>query len=138
MDQDIRNTAFYREAERRIAALPAVERVAISSQIPMGGFNPPLFIELAGTADQNVRPTIHYFQVSTGYFETMGVRIVRGRGFTESDRAGNEGVVVVSETAARVFWKDRDPIGHRVRFDPDAPWLTVIGVASDVPVVGRW
>ena len=127
-----RRVAFYREAERRIAALPAVERVAISSQIPMGGFNPPLFIELAGTADQNVRPTIHYFQVSTGYFETMGVRIVRGRGFTESDRAGNEGVVVVSETAARVFWKDRDPIGHRVRFDPDAPWLTVIGVASDV------
>jgi predicted permease len=70
--------------------------------------------------------------VSPGYFETMGVRIVRGRGFTEYDRAGNEGVVVVSETAARVFWKDRDPIGHRVRFDPDAPWLTVIGVASDV------
>src|SRR4029453_14546516 len=125
-----RRVAFYREAERRIAALPGVERVATSSQVPMCVLPPPLFIELAETADQSIRPTIHYFQVSPGYFETMGVRIVKGRGFTESDRPGNEGVVVVSETAARVFWKDRDPIGHRVRFDPDAPWLTVIGVAS--------
>jgi putative ABC transport system permease protein len=41
-------------------------------------------------------------------------------------------VVIVSDTAARVFWKGRNPIGQRVRFAPDAPWMTVIGVAGDV------
>lgn len=129
-----RRVAFYRETQRRIAALPGVERVAMSSQIPMGGFNPPVFIELDGldTAGQDLRPVVHQFQVSPSYFETMRVRILNGRGFTEFDRAGSENVVIVSDTAARVFWKGRNPIGQRVRFAPDAPWMTVIGVAGDV------
>jgi predicted permease len=62
----------------------------------------------------------------------MGVRILRGRPFTESDRAGGEPVAIVGETAARIFWNGRDPIGERLRFGPDAPWMTVIGVAADV------
>jgi predicted permease len=75
---------------------------------------------------------MHNFQVSTGYFETMAVRIRRGRRFAESDRAGAEPVVIVSETAARMFWRGRDPIGGRVRLTPDEPWMTVVGVAGDV------
>jgi putative ABC transport system permease protein len=128
-----RRVAFYRETQRRIAALPGVDRVAMSSQIPMGGFNAPLFIELDGQDTESGRqPVVHHFQVSPGYFETMGIRILRGRGFTEFDRAGGEEVAIVSETAARVFWKGRDPIGERVRFAPGLPWITVVGVAGDV------
>jgi putative ABC transport system permease protein len=129
-----RRVAFYREALRRIAALPGVERAAMSTQIPLGGFSPPLFVEIQGsdTGDPGVRPVMHNFQVSTGYFETMAVRIRRGRGFAESDRAGAEPVVIVSETAARMFWRGRDPIGGRVRLTPDEPWMTVVGVAGDV------
>jgi putative ABC transport system permease protein len=129
-----RRIAFYRETLRRISALPGVEHVAMSSQIPLGGFNPPLFVEINGrdTGDPGFRPVIHHFQVSPSYFETMGVRIVKGRPFGESDRAGGEPVAVVSDTAARLFWRGRDPIGERVRFAPDAPWMTVIGVAADV------
>ena len=62
----------------------------------------------------------------------MGVRIVRGRAFSDSDRAGSEEVVLVSEAAARIFWKGADPIGKRVRFSSDLPWMTVVGVAGDV------
>ena len=129
-----RRASFYREALRRIEALPGVEHAAMSSQIPMGGFNPPLFVETSGreTADLSVRPTVHDFQVSPGYFETMGVRIVRGRPFSEADRAGSELVAIVSETAARMFWKGRDPLGERLRLGPALPWMTVIGVAGDV------
>ena len=129
-----RRVAFYREAQRRVEALPGVERVAMSSQIPMGGFNPPLFIELDGpvSADQSLRPAIHHFQVSPSYFDTMGVRVVRGRGFSDSDRAGSEEVVLVSEAAVRIFWNGADPIGKRVRFSSDLPWMTVVGVAGDV------
>jgi putative ABC transport system permease protein len=125
-----RRVAFYRETQRRVAALPGVERVAASSQIPMGGFNPPVFIELDGPG--SAPPVIHNFQVSPSYFETMGVKILKGRGFAESDRAGSEIVVIVSDTAARLLWKGRDPIGERVRFAADAPWMTVVGVAGDV------
>jgi predicted permease len=125
---------FYRETLRRIAALPGVEHAAMASQIPLGGFNPPIFVEIQGRdmANVNLRPVVHNFQVSPSYFDTMGVRIMNGRGFTGADRAGGETVVIVSETAARTFWKGRDPIGERLRVVPDAPWMTVIGVAGDV------
>jgi predicted permease len=127
----IRRAAFYRDALSRIAALPGVERAAMSSQIPMGGFNPPLFVEIDG-GEAGVRPVVHEFQVSPSYFETTGTRLARGRPFADSDRAGAEPVAIVSETAARVFWKGRDPLGERVRFGPDLPWMTVVGVAGDV------
>jgi predicted permease len=129
-----RRVTFYRETLRRVAALPGVDRVAMSSQIPMGGFYAPVFIEFdrAETAGQTLRPVIHNYQVSPSYFETMGVRIARGRGFTDADRAGSEAVAVISETAARVFWSGRDPIGERIRFAPGTPWMTVVGVAADV------
>jgi predicted permease len=62
----------------------------------------------------------------------MGVKILRGRPFTESDRAGADPVVIVSEAAARRFWRGQEPVGGRIRLAPDAPWMTVIGVAGDV------
>ena len=129
-----RRTSFYRDVHRRLSSLPGVERAALSSQIPLGGFNPPLFVEVDGQADvvQRARPTVHHFQVSVGYFETMGIRMVRGRTFTDADRAGGEQVAIVSEAAARVFWPASDPVGGRVRYSPDSPWLTVIGVVGDV------
>ena len=74
-----RRVVFYRETLRRIAALPGVERAAMSSQIPMGGFNAPLFVEIDGPRHgrRRARPVMHDFQVSPGYFETMGVRILQ-------------------------------------------------------------
>jgi putative ABC transport system permease protein len=129
-----RRVAFVRETLRRVESLPGVERAAMSSQIPMGGFNPPLFVEIdrRGAADPGRQPVVHTFQVSPGYFETMGVKIVRGRPFADSDRAGSEPVAIVSETASRAFWGDADPIGQRLRFSPSAPWMRVVGVAGDV------
>lgn len=129
-----RRVAFFREALTRIQALPGVERAAMSSQIPLGGFNRPLFVEIQGRneRDAGAQPVAHDFQVSPGYFETMGIPVRRGRPFSEADRAGSEPVAIVSETAARLFWSDRDPIGERLRLSRDAPWMTVIGVVGDV------
>jgi len=129
-----RRVAFYRATLGRMSALPGIEHAAMSSQIPMGGFNPPLLVEIQGlgASDRTPRPVMHSFQVSPGYFETMGMRILRGRAFNEYDRAGSEPVAIVSETAARTLWRGRDPIGERLRLGPDLPWTTVIGVAGDV------
>jgi putative ABC transport system permease protein len=128
----VRRVAFYRETLRRVQALPGVERAAMASQIPMGGFNPPLFVEVEGRDSASARPVMHDFAVSPDYFGTMGITILKGRSFAEPDRAGAEPVAIVSDTAARIFWRGRDPIGGRLRFSPDLPWMTVIGVVSDV------
>ncbi len=137
----VRRVAFYREALSRIESLPGVDRAAMSSQVPMGGFNPPLFVEIEGrnidggrpsTGSGQRRPVVHDFQVSPSYFDTMQIRILRGRGFTDADRAAAEAVCLVSEAAAHQFWGGNDPIGQRLRLAPGDPWMTVVGVAADV------
>ncbi|HET9983405.1 MAG TPA: ADOP family duplicated permease [Longimicrobiales bacterium] len=72
------------------------------------------------------------FEVSPDYFATIGIPIVRGRGFSPADGASAPGVVVVSEQAARRWWPGEDPVGKRLRLGgagSTAPWLTVVGVA---------
>jgi hypothetical protein len=62
---------------RPLGALPGAERVALSSQIPMGGFQRPLFVETdAEGRDGGTRPTMHLFEVSPGYFSTMDIPMV--------------------------------------------------------------
>ena len=77
----------------------------------------------------------YYQSVMTGYFETMGIPIVKGRSFEPSDVASGP-VVIVNETLVNTFWKDRDPIGQTLKpgFGPFAtiPDFRVIGVAKDV------
>jgi len=129
-----RRVEFSREILRRVSALPGVERAALTTQIPLGGFAPPLFVELDGAdpSDVTTRPVVHNFQVSTGYFGTMGIRLVRGRAFVDLDGARGEPVAIVSESAVRALWRGSDPVGRRVRFSADTRWMTVIGVAADV------
>ena len=126
-----RRLALYRETLRRLGEMPGVEQVALSSQIPLSFFNAPLFVELR-RQDPSVRPLMHNYIVSANYFSTMRMRIVQGRAFTDFDRAGAEPVAIVSEAAARAFWRGRDPVGEQIRLSAQSPWLTVVGVASDV------
>jgi len=75
----------------------------------------------------------HYFNgVGEGYFETLGTRILRGRGFTEADHAGAARVAIVNETAARLWWPNDDPIGRCIRMGGDtAPCSEVVGIAEN-------
>ena len=75
-----------------------------------------------------------YQYVYPDYFETMGVPIVRGRGFQPADASSAGLVAVVNEKFADTFWKGQDPIGKRVKpcCNDQTPWFTVVGVAKDV------
>jgi len=79
-------------------------------------------------------PIVNRRLVTPGYFEALGLVLVRGRGIDGRDRFDGAPVVVVSESAARRFWPGADPIGHRVRLGADdrLAWHTVVGVVSDV------
>jgi predicted permease len=77
-----------------------------------------------------------YQQVMSGFFETMNIPILQGRGFESTDVASAGGVAVVNETLARTYWTGRNPIGQRLRPAGRDPWFTVIGVARDVMQTG--
>jgi len=69
------------------------------------------------------------------YFQTMGIPVQKGRGFTDQDKAGAPPVVIVNETLARKYWPNQDPIGKRIRFSGPLetnPWIQVVGVVKDV------
>ncbi len=119
----------------RLEALPEVRSATVTARMPVGiAIQTREFLPegQAVPADGRV-PSYDYTRTDAGYFETLGVRIVRGRGFTRADRTGPE-VVIVSETAGRRFWPGEDPIGKRLRRGEDGPWQTVVGVAADTKV----
>jgi len=108
------------------SSLPLEEDVSVSSFYVEGKPEPQ---------DASQNPVAIYCAVSPGYFRTMGMRLLRGRDFTDTDIEGKEQVVIVDETIARRHFADVDPIGRRIRFGgakSGKPWLTIIGVAGAV------
>src|SRR5262249_47344129 len=126
---------FYRQLLHGVATTPGVESAALTSNLPLeedlsvSGFNVEGKPE---PQDISQTPIAIYCVVSPGYFRTMGMRLLRGRDFTDADIEGKEQVVIVDETIARRHFADVDPIGRRIRFGgakSGKPWLTIIGVA---------
>jgi putative ABC transport system permease protein len=79
--------------------------------------------------------------VSPGFFNTTGIRIVRGRAFTTADGPGAPPVTIVTETAAQRWWPGEDPIGKRFKIGgltSPFPWMTVIGITADAQDVNEW
>src|SRR5258708_16699981 len=70
--------------------------------------------------------------ISAGYFQAMGISLVRGRFFVDDDSNLAPASVIVNQTLARKLWPDADPIGERIRLRSDAPWLSVVGVVADL------
>ena len=70
--------------------------------------------------------------MSGGYFAAMGIPLMAGRTFAESDSADAPGVVIVSQALARRYWSKQNPVGKHLRFDAKNPWTTVVGLVADV------
>jgi putative ABC transport system permease protein len=81
-------------------------------------------------------PDVIYRAIGPGYFNTMGIPLVRGREFNDGDTIDNTRGVVIGEKTAKHYWPNQDPIGKRLKpgatSDNEAPWRTVIGVVKDV------
>jgi putative ABC transport system permease protein len=127
---------LYRALMDRLSAIPGVRGAAVSSGIPFGVGNyttHPMF-----TTGQSVLPPstlvpIDWRNVSPGYFATMKIPLLHGREFTDADNSTTAGVLIVSQSTARRFWGDADPLG-RVLHPSAVPRLafTVVGVVGDV------
>ena len=115
----------------RSTSIPGVERASVSTMVPLsvGGSSDTSPIIDGYTPAEREEVTVYYGMVGPGYFETMGVPIVAGRGIDDRDRATGAQVVVINETMAQRYWPGRDAVGGRLRSGPE--WTTVIGVAKD-------
>jgi putative ABC transport system permease protein len=125
----------------RLSALPGVTAASASTCLPLAGgcFGNTLRVEGRVYPRGTVPPIALFRAVAGGYFETMGMRLLRGRGIDRSDVERHEPVVVVSESLANRFFPNEDAIGRRVasnRAPSEQPlaWLTIVGVVSNTPV----
>jgi predicted permease len=145
-ERDPADTAvFYREAMRQIAELPGVERVAVGTAVPWrdaGVFGPGFQFSVEGyaKADDEEDPRARFRTVSPGFFEALGVSMVAGRDFNESDRRDAEPVVIVSESVARRMFPTQEALNRRFLWtDPVMEFIDVssgprriIGVVADI------
>jgi putative ABC transport system permease protein len=130
--------AFGQNLLARTLAEPGVRSAALVSDAPLGD-SPPYWsfgIQGGETPAPGAVQDAAVLTASASYFETLRIPLVRGRLFESSDRTGGQGVALVSQSAAQRYWKGGDPVGARVTFgdpaDPEAQWLTVVGVVGDV------
>lgn len=125
---------FYQELEQKVSTLPGVQSVAYANRMPMrGGWGGSVMAEIA----PDVSFDFDRQAVNPGYFETLRLKLMRGRLLTSADRTGTPQVVVISQLVGKKLFGDADPIGHRIRNGGAAPWATVVGIVGDMRRGGK-
>ncbi len=151
--------AFYSNLIDRLKQIPGVRKVGATSGLPLdGGLDDGTFLLMTqsdvpkdtGNEDDLVRQFEALFRqkekgnadfgvVTDGYFQALGIPLLRGRMFSDNDTADAPHVALISESLARESWPGEDPIGHTIEFgnmDGDPRLLTIVGIVGDVHEYG--
>jgi putative ABC transport system permease protein len=129
--------AFYQRLYENIQSLPGVIAVGGTNILPLSGnYSKDAFQIESRPSPQGERPSAEARSVSAGYFEAMGIPLVRGRTFDERDVAGGSRVVVVSESMAEKFWPGEDPLGTRITYNRGIPEGRDVGGMGSREIVG--
>jgi predicted permease len=126
--------ALYGTAREKVAAYPGVVNVAAMSQLPLSS---KIAANTFAIEDHPRPPQAPQFvlwttAVTPEHVDTLGIRLLQGRGFTNADREDSEPVVLVSRSMAEKFWPASNPVGRRLRPVWEKGWRTIIGIVDDV------
>jgi putative ABC transport system permease protein len=128
--------AFFRQLIERVEALPGVQAAGTVSALPLSGQEQDTSFTIEGkppTALGGGEGNANNRVVSPGFFRALGIPLVKGRLFSAGDRLGAPNVALVSESFARHFFRDEDPIGKRLVIDMGEPWAgEIVGVVGNV------
>jgi putative ABC transport system permease protein len=135
-------TAFYSQVLERVRALPSVSGAGYVNYPPMTFKGGRAYFSVEGEPRPRPEDIIRNLAIdrviTAGYFQTLGVPLVRGRHLDERDVDTAPLAAVVNEKFAAARWPNRDPIGRRIRFGANgsAPWVTVVGIVANVRQLG--
>jgi predicted permease len=131
-----RANVFYNRLEKRLEHLPGVEAAGIASEPVLADVDWESAVKVEGHQNKPGEATHAYVnRVSPGYFKTLGIHLLSGRTFRESDTPDSATVVVVSESFARHYFGQQPAIGHRMGrgYDPSTPMdMEIVGVVNDI------
>jgi putative ABC transport system permease protein len=133
--------AFNAQLLERVRAIPGVQYAGTVRPLPLGGGRSamPFYREDRPVPSEANFPAADWHAVSPGYFQAMGIGVVRGRDFADSDGPSTPQVAVISQGMARRYWPDEEPVGKRLRIgtpEMGLPWFTVVGVVGDTKPYG--
>jgi putative ABC transport system permease protein len=136
-DKPAKMIAFYRRLHDEIAAAPSVAAAAVSTTLPMTGSDINMgFVPEGHAVNPNVRSSAAFYGVSPDYFSTLGIKVLRGRAFTERDDERAPTVAIINETMAAKYWPGEDPIGKRLTMSyGNTPPREIVGIVADVKQV---
>ena len=131
-----RRVALFREFEDRIASAPGL-RATLSNAIPLiGGAVRNVLIEGQPVANPAISRRTTLLTIGRHYFDVLGVRVSRGRGFADGEGGPGRGVAIVNEQFVATHLRGVEPLGQRIQFPdggPAAPeWMTIVGVVPNI------
>jgi predicted permease len=142
-NKDEERRDFMNRLLTKVRSQPGVLSAAISSSYPLDPdqvngsmFNRRFVVEGRPLREGEAPPTTAMRSITPDYFKTLGIRLISGRTFAESDDEKVPQVVMINQTLARHYWGGDDPVGQRISFTKGDKWAKVIGVVGDVKEYG--
>jgi predicted permease len=134
--------AFFERLDQRIAGISGIQAGMITTNMPLGGGNGRLLaIEGRPLVAGEQAPLVTQVMIGPRYFETLGLRIVRGRGFEELDGTAGHETAIINQRFATMHFGGEDPLGRRIKLTPDGAlvpgaalptWVTIVGVSPSI------
>src|SRR6185503_1412988 len=129
--------AFHESLFRRASSLAGVSSAALLTNFPLEPYERRQLTAENGVVISDAPPTTNLSWVYGPFVQTLGIRLIAGRPFTDVENVQPQGVVVVNERLAQRFWPGQDALGKRLKWGGDSPqnrnpWLTIVGVVADV------
>lgn len=124
---------LFRRVLEQVSSLPSVTAVSAAQSIPLRGpiYTDPVIVEGLPVPPPGQEPHIRQNIVTSGYFQTMGIPLIKGREFTEQETWDTGGAIIVNEAFARRFFPNDDPLERRIKLGNDKPWLSVVGLVAN-------
>ncbi|HEV8485541.1 MAG TPA: ABC transporter permease [Blastocatellia bacterium] len=133
-DETAKWSSLYKQLVERTSEIPGVQSAAAVTSLPLSGDHLKVSFEVEGAppVTRAERSSPAYWAISPDYFATMGVRLLKGRAFTERDNAKSPPVLIVNESTAREYFPGGDPIGKRARIGYNDLTCEIVGIVADV------
>jgi len=133
-DTPEKQIAFLSSGLERLSNSAGVVSAAAGVPLPFSGFGGSASFDIEGRVAPPGDPGPHgdIRGVSPHYFETMGIRLIHGRFFTDQDRRGGQPVAIIDENLAHEYWPNQEALGQRIRNGNNQPWKTIVGIVAHV------
>jgi putative ABC transport system permease protein len=130
--QHTRTVAFFDALYERLRGAPGVQRVGATTSLPFDGPDSRLNLVIERRTTEFPFPVrLHPRIVSSEYFQTMGIPLIRGRSLNDRDTEDSSNVIVINEAAARRYWPNENPIGQRISLGAETDWREIVGIVGD-------